>query len=82
MSEKTYPEFKPPNSYIIPEGVSEGETFEDIATFRLKANGQICLTKIGDASLEEGNEKQSEPDDYGTESGMTSRLTDAYKGRT
>jgi len=76
----SYPEFKAPSSYIIPEGVQEGETFEDIAQFRVKANGQICLTKIGDSSLEEDNAKE-EPDDFGSEQGLTSRITEAYRNR-
>ena len=78
----SYPEFKTPSGYIVPEGLNEGETWEDIATFRLKANGQMCVVKIGDSAIkEEGKAANGEPDDLGTEEGMTSRLTTAYKNR-
>jgi len=74
-----YPEFSAPESYLIPEGIAEGETFEDIAQFKLKSNGKICLVKIGDAPiLDDGKE---EPDDYGTEEGMGNRISEAYKNR-
>lgn len=75
-----YPEFQTPESYITPEGVKEGESFEDIATFKLKANGKICIVKVGDSPLY-ANKKDDEPEDYGTESGMTSRVTEAFRSR-
>lgn len=75
-------DFPIPKGYVVPEGLNEGETFEDIASFRLQKDGKICLTKIGDSSiLEDGKEDKSEPDDYGTAEGMESRLTTAYKER-
>jgi len=74
-----YPEFQPPDSYILPEGLKDGESFEDIATFRLKKSGKICIIKVGDAPiLDDGKE---EPDDYGTEEGMSNRVSEAYKNR-
>jgi hypothetical protein len=78
---KTYPEFDPPESYIIPEGISEGESFEDIATFKVKTGGKICLTKIGDAALMDKKGPAAEPDDFGTEAGMSNRVSEAYKNR-
>jgi hypothetical protein len=77
----SYPEFSTPSGYILPEGVQEGETFEDIARFRVKANGKICLVKIGDSTLSEDGKSDQEPDDIGSADGMTSRLTTAYKNR-
>ncbi len=77
-----YPEFQVPDSYILPEQVQEGETFEDICTLRVKANGKVCLEKIGDAPIySEDGKKDEEPEDYGTESGMESRVTEAFKNR-
>lgn len=78
-----HPEFKTPQGYIVPEGLNEGETFEDIATFKLKSNGQVCITKMGDSPIQdEGSEtKDDEPADLGTATGMESRLTTAYRNR-
>jgi len=75
-----YPEFDIPDDYIVPEGVAEGETFEDIAEFKLKPNGQVCIVKIGSSPLLEDKGKK-EPDDYGTAAGMESRISEAYKNR-
>jgi len=74
-----YPEFQPPESYILPEGLKDGETFEDIAQFKLKSNGKICLVKIGDAPILDEGKKDDE--DYGTEEGMGNRITEAFKNR-
>lgn len=42
-------EFKPPAGFAVPEGSNEsGQEFEAMATFRVKANGQLCLVAIGD----------------------------------
>jgi hypothetical protein len=78
----SYPEFKTPSDYIVPEGLNEGEIFEDICTLKLKSNGQLCIVKIGDSAIkEEGKAAKSEPEDLGTEEGITSRLTEAYRNR-
>jgi len=74
-----YPEFQPPESYILPEGLKDGETFEDIATFKLKKSGKICVIKVGDAPILDEGKKDDE--DYGTEEGMGNRITEAFKNR-
>jgi len=74
-----YPEFQPPESYILPEGLKDGETFEDIATFKLKKSGKICIIKVGDAPILDEGKKDNE--DYGTEEGMGNRITEAFKNR-
>jgi len=74
-----YPEFQPPESYILPEGLKDGETFEDIATFKLKKSGKICIIKVGDAPILDDGKKDDE--DYGTEEGMGNRITEAFKNR-
>jgi len=74
-----YPEFQPPESYILPEGLKDGETFEDIATFKLKKSGKICIIKVGDAPILDEGKKDDE--DYGTEEGMGNRITEAFKNR-
>jgi hypothetical protein len=80
MAGTKYPEFDIPDSFIVPEGVAEGETFEALGTFKLKANGKACLTKIDQAPIY-ADDKQEEPDDYGTKEGMSNRLSEAYKNR-
>jgi len=76
-----YPEFKIPDSYLVPEGVKEGETFEDIATFKLKPSGQICIIKVGESPILSASTKEDMPDDYGTAEGIENRITKAYRER-
>jgi len=76
-----YPEFKPPDSYILPEGLKDGETFEDIATFKLKPSGQICIIKVGNEPLLASGKNAADSEDYGTEEGMSNRISEAYKNR-
>lgn len=43
-------EFKPPAG-VVPEGMESGSTFEEVSTFRVKSNGDICLIAIGEAQM-------------------------------
>jgi hypothetical protein len=74
-----YPEFDIPEDFIVPEGVNEGETFEALGTFKLKANGRMCLTKVDTAPIYADD--KDEPDDAGTAEGMGNRITEAYRNR-
>jgi hypothetical protein len=74
----TYLEFDAPKDFIAPEGISEGESFEEICTLKLKANGKLCLVKLGDAPLDDGKDDHDEDD---SEAGFKSRITDAFKNR-
>lgn len=49
MSKKI--EFKPPPEYKAPEGKQSGDEFEDVATFKIKPDGTLCLTMIGDIEM-------------------------------
>ncbi len=75
-----YPEFDIPEDFIVPEGINEGETFEALGTFKLKANGRMCLTKINESPIY-ADEKDNEPEDFGTKQGMSNRISEAYKNR-
>lgn len=44
-------EFSPPEGLAVPEGKTEGDTFESMATFRIKKNGKMCLVAIGDLKM-------------------------------
>lgn len=44
-------EFTPPKGMAIPEGKGSGDTFDSIATFRIKPDGKMCLVAIGDHKL-------------------------------
>lgn len=44
-------EFKIPAGLTVPEGTAEGGTWDEMATFRLKPNGQMCLVAIGEHKL-------------------------------
>jgi hypothetical protein len=52
-------EFKPPAG-VVPEGTQSGSTFEEISTYRVKKNGDICLIAIGEAQMPGYSDK-----DYG-----------------
>lgn len=43
-------EFKPPEGLAIPEGKSDGDTFEMMATFKVKGN-RLCLVAMGDHKM-------------------------------
>lgn len=44
-------EFQPPKGMQMPEGKGKGERFESMATFQIKANGDLCLVAIGESKM-------------------------------
>lgn len=44
-------EFTPPKGFVGPEGKESGDTFESMATFKIKSNGRMCLVAIGDHKM-------------------------------
>ena len=63
---ENYPEFEVPTGYKAPEGVKPGDTFEELATFRMKPDGSMCLVEVagvtvGGKSKEEAIEEEVEP---------------------
>lgn len=44
-------EFAPPKGFAVPEGTTEGQRFESMATFQVKKNGDLCLVAIGDSKM-------------------------------
>ncbi len=65
MHDKTPPEdqkpveFDPPPGLKTPDGVGEDEDWEMVSTFRTKADGQICIVKIGDVKMPGYDDKKS-----------------------
>lgn len=62
-------EFKAPKG-VVPDDIKPGDSFDLVSTYRLKDNGEICLTKIGDAEMpgyDEGDyhDKQTHRKSYG-----------------
>lgn len=56
-------EFRPPDG-AVPEGLTAGEEFDSVCTFRVKDSGEICLVMLGDAQMPGYGEKyksQSKP---------------------
>jgi hypothetical protein len=66
-------EFTPPPEFSMPEGVTSGEDFDAVCTFRIGMNGAVCLVQMGDAKMPgyDGSLKESKPgyEDYAK--GMT-----------
>lgn len=58
-------EFTPPEGLTAPEGKDKGDTFESMATFRIKSDGRFCLVAIGDHKLPGYDD--NEPRDEGRE---------------
>lgn len=50
MNEKRV-EFRPPAGFILPEGVGRGDEFDSVCTFKVKEDGTICLTKLGNTPM-------------------------------
>lgn len=44
-------EFTPPKGLAVPENKAEGDTFESMATFRIKKGGRMCLVAIGEHEM-------------------------------
>ncbi len=44
-------EFTAPAGFGAPEGTQPGDTFEAMATFQLKKDGQMCLVAIGEHKM-------------------------------
>lgn len=54
-------EFKIPPGYTVPEGTESGGEWKEMATFRLKKNGQMCLVEIGEHKMPGYEDKDSSP---------------------
>lgn len=52
--------FEIPKDYQAPEGVKDGETFQEIATFKF-ADGKMTLVAMGDDEFPISSKKESKP---------------------
>ncbi len=43
--------FTAPKEYTVPEGITEGDTFDVAATMKLEESGKLCLVKIDDIPM-------------------------------
>lgn len=62
-------EFRPPKDFTVPEGTEAKGEFDLVCSFRVKPDGMICLTMLGDTKMpgydgkeEEAEETKSRPD--------------------
>lgn len=65
---KTKPvEFAIPAGFTAPEGTEPGEDFDVVCSLRMKGNGTLCLTKLGDVEMPgyQGREDKDERPRYG-----------------
>jgi hypothetical protein len=44
-------EFQIPKGFTLPEGAEPGEDFDLVCSLRVKPNGTLCLTKLGDVDM-------------------------------
>jgi len=47
----------------MPEGMTSGEDFDAVCTFRIGTDGTVCLTQMGDAKMpgNDGKGRESKP---------------------
>lgn len=43
--------FTAPKEYTVPEGITEGDTFDVAATMKLESGGKLCLVKVDDIPM-------------------------------
>jgi len=61
-------EFQIPDGFVVPEGTETGEEFDAVCSFRVKDNGTVCLTRLGDTEMpgyREAKEDARERPKYG-----------------
>jgi hypothetical protein len=75
-------EFKPPKGWMPPEGMSSGDTFDQLCSFRMKANGDICLIAIGETPMPGYGDKPAPPSDGMKEMGdrYSSKVRETMNG--
>lgn len=61
--------FPIPEGFVAPDGVSEGGTFEALATLELE-DGKLCLKAIDGLSVESAKKQASEPENSPEEEAM------------
>jgi len=69
-AESEYPEFQAPSGFTIPEGKVDGDTFDAVATFKVKGAGVLCLTAV------EGNPIEGEAEEDPMEDEMEGESDD------
>lgn len=52
-------EFQIPDGFTLPEGTQPGEDFDAVCSFRVKPNGTVCLTMLGDVKMPGYDSKES-----------------------
>ena len=52
-------EFAIPEGWVVPEGAEPNEDFDLVCSLRLKPNGTLCLTKLGDVEMPGYRDKES-----------------------
>lgn len=59
-------EFQPPAG-AVPEGLSVGDEFDLVCSFRVKPSGQICLIQLGEIKMPGYSEDAKTHDNYASE---------------
>lgn len=57
MADEKKVEFPAPKGFLLPEGVGKGDDFDIVCTVRVKEDGTLCLTKLGDTPMPGYGEK-------------------------
>lgn len=76
-------EFKIPKGLTAPEGTQAGDQWQEMATFRMKPNGMMCLVAIGEHKMpgyENGKSDESESPMEMMQSKATTRYGAAMGG--
>ncbi len=56
-------EFSPPKGFTAPEGTGTDKEFDLVCSFKMKASGELCMTKLGDLACPGYDGERDEHDD-------------------
>lgn len=73
-------EFKIPEGLTVPEGTQAGGQWQEMATFRLKKNGQMCLVAIGEHKMPGYENGKEESPMYEAQEKASSRYSGMMNG--
>ena len=56
-------EFRAPSGFQAPENIEQGKDFDLVCSFRVKPDGTICMTKLGDVDMPGYGDKKDQDED-------------------
>lgn len=75
-------EFRPPTKFTAPEGSGTDKEFDLVCSFKMKASGELCMTKLGDIACPgyDGEKDEHDEDRESTQKPTYGRMSDSIIG--